>query len=133
MVVPFGGAEHDWAALELGARIAANRSIARLVGAAARLATGERDASQAARHALCSTADGRGRCPTGACQPGHLVAATVGAGLLVVGLSDRFPAKEGRAMRTELAISRRLRFCSFDAARGGCPRHRAGGTLSGRA
>lgn len=45
--VPFGGAEHDWAALELGAWLAsAAGAPLRLVGARADLAGGRRDASR---------------------------------------------------------------------------------------
>ena len=47
VVVPFGGAEHDWAALELGAWIAvAHDAPLRLAGVAADLTGGGRDASR---------------------------------------------------------------------------------------
>ena len=45
--VPFGGNEHDWAALELGARLALALSVPlRLAGTTADFATGRRDASR---------------------------------------------------------------------------------------
>jgi DNA-binding SARP family transcriptional activator len=45
--VPFGGGEHDWGALELGAGLAsAARAPLRLVGASAEVQTGRRDASR---------------------------------------------------------------------------------------
>jgi Kef-type K+ transport system membrane component KefB len=107
VVVPFGGAEHDWAALELGARIAADQQAPlRLVGAAARLATGERDASRLlADAALVVQQIVEVDVQPELVQPGHLDAATVGAGLLVVGLSDRWRQEGLGAMRTELARS----------------------------
>src|SRR5262249_3239030 len=44
---PFGGGEHDWAALELGARLALSMAVPlRLVGTTAVPATGRRDASR---------------------------------------------------------------------------------------
>ena len=46
VVIPFGGGEHDWAALELGARIAsANGESLSLVGTSANPTRGRRDAS----------------------------------------------------------------------------------------
>ena len=45
--VPFGGGEHDWAALELGARLAVAMSVPlRLVGTTADQGSGRRDASR---------------------------------------------------------------------------------------
>jgi DNA-binding SARP family transcriptional activator len=45
--VPFGGGEHDWAALELGARLAVSMSAPlRLVGTTADQGSGRRDASR---------------------------------------------------------------------------------------
>jgi hypothetical protein len=50
--VPFGGAEHDWAALELGAWLAsAGGTPLRLVGASADPERGRRDASRLLAHA----------------------------------------------------------------------------------
>ena len=107
VVVPFGGAEHDWAALELGARIAANqRASLRLVGAAARIAAGERDASRLlADAALVVQQMVEVDVQPELVEPGHLDAATVGAGLLVVGLSDRWREEGLGTMRAELARS----------------------------
>jgi len=50
--VPFGGSEHDWAALELGAWLSsATRAPLRLVGTKADLRRGQRDASRLLAHA----------------------------------------------------------------------------------
>ncbi len=92
VMVPFGGGDHDWAALELAAWIAsAYEAPLKLIGAGN--GNGQGDASRVLDSAslvvrqlagietepvLVKLADG------------GLVAATEGAGLLVVGLSDRW-------------------------------------------
>ena len=93
VVVPFGAFEHDWASLELGAwaAIALDRPL-RLVGAADGLPEGRdssrmlADASLIVQHTAGIVAEpvlGR---------PGHegVAALAQGAGLLVLGLSDRW-------------------------------------------
>jgi DNA-binding SARP family transcriptional activator len=96
IVVPFGAFEHDWAALELGAWAAAalDRPL-RLIGAADEAVRGRdasrllADASLIVQHTAGVVAEpllGR---------PGRegVAALAVGAGLLVVGLSDRWRAE----------------------------------------
>ena len=105
--IPFGGAEHDWAALELGAWIAsASDAPLRLLGARGGGPDGSGDASRLLGNAslvvqqlagvpaepvLVDTANG------------SLLESTADAGLLVVGLSERW-RKEGLGpLRSELA------------------------------
>jgi DNA-binding SARP family transcriptional activator len=93
VVVPFGAAEHDWAALELGAWIArATGARLRLMGAADRRAHG-RDASRLLADAslIIQRTAGVVAEPLLAApgMPG-LEEAADGAGMLVVGLSERW-------------------------------------------
>jgi nucleotide-binding universal stress UspA family protein len=89
VAVPFGGAEHDWAALELGASVASSRGARlRLIGSA-----GTGDSKDAGR--LLEQAATVVRGFTGLevepllTTPGSaIVDATKGAGLLVVGLAE---------------------------------------------
>ena len=108
VLVPFAGAEHDWSAVELGAWLARNRGVAlRLVGAS----TGEegRDASRllasaslAVQRTLGVPADPVLVTPT----PDALVDAARDAGVVVVGLTDRWrrdglgPARTAMATRS---------------------------------
>jgi Kef-type K+ transport system membrane component KefB len=106
VVVPFGGAEHDWAALELGAWISSARDAPlRLLGAA-----GETDDRARATRLLGDAAllvqqySGQLAEPLVA-EPGRegIVEAAANAGLLVVGLSERW-RKEGLGpTRSEIA------------------------------
>ena len=105
---PFGGAEHDWAALELGAWLAASTGAPlRLLGA-----TGDGEGSDAEpparrpRRCSCSASSGSrpSRCwpspvATGSCE------AAAGAGLLVVGLSDRWREEGLGSVRHEIAAA----------------------------
>ena len=107
VLVPFGGAEHDWAAVELAAWIVrATASSLRLVGREADLAGGERDASRllASASLLVQRAV---RVPTEPLlvAPGRegILRAAADAGLLVFGLSDRW-RQEGLG-ETRLAIA----------------------------
>jgi DNA-binding SARP family transcriptional activator len=91
VVVPFGALEHDWAALELGAWIAAAMSLPlRLVGAA----DGEgRDASRLLADASLIVQHVSGVVAEPLLgRPGRETIATLakGAGLLLVGLSERW-------------------------------------------
>jgi len=93
VVVPFGGAEHDWAALELGAWLAsAHDAPLRLVGAAGDTEEGG-DVSRLLANAslLVQRFTGVGAEPVLA-EPGRegVARAGEGAGLLVVGLSERW-------------------------------------------
>ncbi|MFQ5426055.1 MAG: AfsR/SARP family transcriptional regulator, partial [Gaiellales bacterium] len=91
VVVPFGGAEHDWAALELGAWLAsASGVVLRLLGAIEGT-SGGRDASRLLAHASLAVQGLVGVSTEPAlAQPGEagLLDAAAGCGLLVVGLSD---------------------------------------------
>lgn len=90
--VPFGGGEHDWAALELGAWLAsATGAPLRLVGTRADPRSGRRDASRLladASLAVQRIAD-VDAAPVLA-GPDELVDAVAEAGLVVVGISPRW-------------------------------------------
>ena len=111
VVVPFGAAWHDWAALELGAWVArATDAPLRLIGAAADDREDGRDASRLLADASLIVqrrpASSRSRCWR---APGAaaIIALAEGAGLLVVGLPERWreeglgavraPARRGAA------------------------------------
>ena len=107
VVVPFGGADHDWAALELAAWLASDREAPlRMLGAAAEPAAGERDASRLLANASLVVQQlagipaepvliERGR--------GGLLEASEDAGLLVVGLSERWREEGLGPVRAEIA------------------------------
>jgi hypothetical protein len=97
VLVPFGGAEHEWAAGEVGAWIA--RSLGaplRLLGTTADAERGVRDASR-----LLATASLGIQQVSGVVAepvmvnpgPEAIVAASPGAGLVVLGLSDRWQSE----------------------------------------
>jgi DNA-binding SARP family transcriptional activator len=94
VLVPFGGAEHDWAAVELAAWIVrATGSSLRLVGREADLASGKRDASRLlASASLLIQRTVRVSTEPLLAAPGKegLLGAAAGAGLLVFGLSERW-------------------------------------------
>jgi Kef-type K+ transport system membrane component KefB len=104
LVVPFGGAEHDWAALELGAWLAASTGAPlRLLGAAGE---GEDDASRllATASLLVQRFVGVAAEPLLAEQGREgLISAAAGAGLLVIGLSDRWREEGLGPVRHEIA------------------------------
>ena len=106
-MVPFGGHQHDWAAVELGAWYAAAVcSPLQLIGTRGDPRTGRRDASRLLGHASLALQRGLGI----TAEPvlvdqgtDGIVAAADRAALVVVGLSDRF-AREGLgATRSEIA------------------------------
>jgi K+:H+ antiporter len=103
--VPFGGAEHDWAALELGAWIAsAKRAPLRLVGAAP--TNGQGDPSRTlAQVALVvqQLAEVEVAPVLADMSNGGVVQATQDAGVLVVGLSERWRTEGLGPVRSELA------------------------------
>jgi DNA-binding SARP family transcriptional activator/nucleotide-binding universal stress UspA family protein len=109
ILVPFGAAEHDWAALELGAWFASAASCPlHLLGTDATAnAAGERDASRMLADAglLIQRASGVAPIPrlVGPGREGTLAAANDG-GLLVIGVSGRW-REEGLGM-TRWAIAR---------------------------
>jgi len=106
IVVPFSGAEHDWAALELGAWIAgANDAPLKLLGSAGTTDEG-RDASRLLGNAslVVQQFAGISAQPLLA-EPGlaGLISSAAGAGLLVIGLSDRWREEGLGATRSEIA------------------------------
>ena len=94
VLVPFGGAEHDWAAVELGAWLArAADAPLRLAGAAAVPEQGKRDASRLLSHGALAVQRVLGiSAEPLLTQPGDegMLEASRDAGLLVVGLSTRW-------------------------------------------
>jgi hypothetical protein len=94
VLVPFGGAEHDWAAVELGAWLARADGVPlRLAGAAAVPAEGKRDASRLLSHGALAVQRVLGiSAEPLLTPPGEegMLEASRDAGLLVVGLSTRW-------------------------------------------
>jgi DNA-binding SARP family transcriptional activator len=94
VLVPFGGAEHDWAAVELGAWLArANDVPLRLAGAAAVPEQEKRDASRLLSHGALAVQRVLGiSAEPLLTPPGEegMLEASRDAGLLVVGLSTRW-------------------------------------------
>jgi hypothetical protein len=94
VVVPFGAAWHDWAALELGAWVArATGAPLRLVGAAADGRKDGRDASRLLADASLIVQRTVGvLAEPSLARPGRgaVIPAAEGAGLVVVGLSERW-------------------------------------------
>lgn len=94
MFVPFGGAEHDWAALELGAWLAsAVGTPLRLVGTGAEPRHGQRDASRLLANASLAAqrlvgVAGEPLLVEG--TPSALVSAVEEATLVTVGVSPRW-------------------------------------------
>jgi hypothetical protein len=105
--VPFGGAEHDWAALELGAWMATARGAPlRLLGAIADPAAGERDASRLLANASLVVQQFAGiSAEPVLVQPGRegVLAASAGSGLLILGLSDQWRQEGLGPVRSEIA------------------------------
>jgi Kef-type K+ transport system membrane component KefB len=106
VLVPFGGAEHDWAALELGAWLASRTGAPlRMLGAAgaddepSRVTRLLGDASLLVQQYAGISAE-----PVVA-APGRegIVAAASSAGLLVIGLSDRWKQEGLGPTRSEIA------------------------------
>jgi DNA-binding SARP family transcriptional activator len=97
VVVPFGGAEHDWSAVELGAWVArALGTTLRLVGTSADRLRGRRDASRTLARASLVVQAVAGIVAEPALVRGGaegVAAAAADAALLVVGLSGRWQAE----------------------------------------
>jgi hypothetical protein len=109
VVVPFGAGRHDWAALQLGAWVArATDAPLRLIGSAAERGEADRDASRLLADAslIVQRTAGVVAEPLLA-SPGRqgVFALAEGAGLLVVGLSDRWREEGLGRIRAELAAS----------------------------
>ena len=94
VLVPFGGGEHDWAAVELGAWLAkANGVPLRLAGAAAVPEHGKRDASRLLSHGALAVQRVLGIAAEPVLVPpgeNGILVASRDASLLVVGLSSRW-------------------------------------------
>jgi hypothetical protein len=107
IVVPFGGAEHDWAAVELGAWFALGMRLPlRVAGAAIGADGGDASrllasASLAVQRAFGVDAEPMLVEPT----PEALVAATEAAALVVVGLTERWRREGVGHARAALAAS----------------------------
>jgi DNA-binding SARP family transcriptional activator len=109
VLVPFGAAWHDWAALELGAWVArATGAPLRLIGAASHDRRRGRDASRLLADAslIVQRIAGVAAEPLMA-SPGRkeVIALAQGAGLLVVGLSERWRQEGLGRMRAALVES----------------------------
>ena len=105
VVVPFGGAEHDWAALELAVWIATSQGAPlRLLGASS---TGERDASRLLGSAslVVQQLTGVVAEPVLVTPGAELIENAKSAGLLVVGLSERWREEGLGPLRAELVKS----------------------------
>jgi hypothetical protein len=106
VIVPFGGARHDWAALELGAWLARTTGAPlRLVGAAERRREG-RDASRLLADAsliVQRTAGIVAEPVLAATGRRGLSEVAAGAGALIVGLSERWREEGLGRTRKELA------------------------------
>ncbi len=107
VMVPFGGAEHDWAALELASWLCASTGAPlELLGPPGRTADGK-DAGHMLANAALLVQQYAGVAARGVvAEPGRdgIVAAASRAGLLVIGLSERW-RKEGLG-ETRRAIAR---------------------------
>jgi DNA-binding SARP family transcriptional activator len=109
ILVPFGAAEHDWAALELAAWFArSSGNPLRLIGAASDARAAGPDASRLLADAslIVQRTAGVSAEPL-LVTPGResVAALAEGAGLLVVGLSDRWRTEGLGRIRSELAAS----------------------------
>ena len=107
VLVPFGGAEHDWAAVELGAWLARAGGVPlRLAGAAAVPEQGKRDSSRLLSHGALAVQRVLGiPAEPLLTEPGEegMLAASRDAGLVVVGLSTRWHREGLGAARLRLA------------------------------
>ncbi len=107
VLVPFGGAEHDWAAVELGAWLARSKDVPlRLAGAAAVPERGKRDASRLLSHGALAVQRVLGiSAEPMLTAPGEegMLEASRDAGLLVVGLSTRWHREGLGSARLRLA------------------------------
>jgi hypothetical protein len=109
VVVPFGGGEHEWAAMEIGAWLAsAGETRMKLLGTAADPETGRRDASRllAAASLVLQQAVGVSAEPV-LVRPGAdgVIAAAGAAAVIVLGLPERW--RTGGLERTRLEVATR--------------------------
>jgi DNA-binding SARP family transcriptional activator/class 3 adenylate cyclase len=106
VLVPFGGGEHDWAAVEIGAWLAAAHGVGlQLLGSSAAPERGKRDASRslAVVSLVVQRTAGISAKPLLVAPGEALAQAARGAGLLVLGLSERWSEEGLGAARLELA------------------------------
>ena len=107
VLVPFGGAEHDWAAVELGAWLARADGVPlRLAGASSVPEHGRRDASRLLSHGALAVQRVLGISTEPLLTPPGeegMLEASREAGLLVVGLSTRWHAEGLGSARLALA------------------------------
>jgi hypothetical protein len=107
VMVPFGGHEHDWAAVELGAWFAGAGGMAlQLVGTRADPSTGRRDASRLLGHASIALQRALGVTAEPllvAPGPDGIIEAADRAALVIIGLSDRFTREGLGPARIEIA------------------------------
>jgi len=125
IVVPFGGADHDWAALELGAWLAhSSGAPLRLLGAAAD--AGERDASRLLGDAslVVQQLAGVTAEPLLVRPGGELTVAVQRSGVLVIGLSERW--REEGLGHLRAAMARSAQGPAVFVRRGGRPGALAG-------
>jgi Kef-type K+ transport system membrane component KefB len=105
VITPFGGGDHDWAALELSAWIASSTGAPlKLLGAAG--GNGQGDASGVLQSASLVVQQLSGVTAEPVLvnlRNGGILGATDGAGLLVVGLSDRWRDEGLGPVRSEIA------------------------------
>ncbi len=109
VVTPFGGADHDWSAIELAASLASSTGTTlRLLGTAADTTSGRRDASRLLARAslLVQQVVGIVTEPV-LIPPGDrgVVEAAAGARMLVIGLSDRWRTEGIGAVRSLIAAT----------------------------
>jgi hypothetical protein len=106
VVVPFGGAEHDWSALELGAWLAAQADAPlKLLGAAGQTDEGK-SVSRLLGDAGLLVQQFAGIPAEPVVSEGGregILAAAAGAGLLVIGLSDRWKQEGLGQTRSDIA------------------------------
>jgi DNA-binding SARP family transcriptional activator len=107
VLIPFGGADHDWAAVELGAWFAHAEGVPlRLAGPAARPEHGRRDASRLLSHGALAVQRVLGISAEPVLTPPgeeSILEASRDAGLLVVGLSTRWHREGLGHVRLRLA------------------------------
>jgi hypothetical protein len=106
VVTPFGGATHDWAAVQLASWFATARGVPlRLLGSTADVGSGQRDASRLLAKASLIVQQMAGVVAEPALvEPGAGVVEEVqDAGLVVMGLSDRWKVEGLGPVRAEIA------------------------------
>jgi Kef-type K+ transport system membrane component KefB len=110
VLVPFGGAEHDWSALELGVWLASGSGASvKLIGAAGQTDEGKSVSRLLGDASLVVQQFGGVRTEPVVVDSGaEILAAAEGAGLLVIGLSDRWRKEGLGAARSEIAKSAKV-------------------------